>query len=188
MKYMVDINDDNWMMASLFELSLIDNEDDRNRYCAYYEEEYHRLQELYPDISLSYGSSIRELYYLSENAGLEHQSTYLFPGDTVFFYPKMEVLVAHKQYTCYVSGAVIQPGSEYIRYKAFLYNKTKEKSYVTFEFITEFGCTFSFPTTLEEFEILCSRLEHAYELGLESEYQIESSIKGPLVRMLRRRK
>lgn len=188
MKYKVDINDDNWMMASLFELSLIDKEDDKSRYLDYYEEEYHRIQELYPDATFPYGASIRELYYLSENIGLEHQSTYLFPGDTVFFYPQMEVLVAHKQYTCYVSGAIIQPGSEYIRYKAFLYNKTKGKSYVTFELITELGCDFAFPTTLEEFETLCSRFEYAYELGFESEYQIENFIKGPLVRSLGKRK
>ena len=44
----------------------------------------------------------------------KNKSTYLFPGDTVYFYPVIKILKAHKMHTCALSGALIYPGSEYI--------------------------------------------------------------------------
>ena len=125
---------------------------------------------------------------LFSDQSLENESTYLFPGDKVYFYPVVEVLKARKMHTCYVSGALIYPGSEYMRYKAFLYNKSRNKSYVTPSIDLDVGTNFVCPLTLEDFEEFCSKLDHSYELDLEVEYNILTSLHSPFVRSLRKHK
>ena len=180
MKY--EVNDENWTIFNRYELL------DYPKYLVMYDNEYDKLCSLYPDVDLPYGKSIGELYFIVENQSLENESTYLFPGDKVYFYPVVEVLKARKMHTCYVSGALIYPGSEYMRYKAFLYNKSKHKSYVTPSIDLEVGTDFVCPLTLEDFEEFCSRLDHSYELNLETEYNILTSLHSPLVRSLRKHK
>ena len=75
-----------------------------------------------------------------------------------------------------------------MRYKAFLYNKSRNKSYVTPSIDLEVGTDFVCPLTLEDFEEFCSRLDRSYELNLETEYNILTSLHSPLVRSLRKHK
>ena len=92
MKY--DINDENWTMFNRYELS------GYPKYLVMYDREYDKLCSLYPDIDLPYGKSISELYYILEYSESANESTYLFPGDKVYFYPMVEVLKARKMHTC----------------------------------------------------------------------------------------
>ncbi len=179
----MNIDDCNWDLCSFFELSDIGDAKIRDKYVSFYYREFKRLEELYPTDELQFGLSISELYHSLEEID-EPVSTYLFPKDTVFFYPKVEVLVAKKMHTCHISGAVIPVGCEYISYHAFLYNQSKHQAYVTPNLVMEVGSLFSLPMTLEEFEALCYRVYHAYELNLEDEYNLECSLNCPLVRKL----
>ena len=178
MKY--DMNDDDWTIYNRYELAF------NSKYLRLYDDEYKKLCSLYPNCRLTYGKSINELYLIAENQSLENESTYLFPGDDVSFYPIVEVLKARKIHTCFVSGALIYPGSEYIRYKAFLYNKTNGNSYVTPSIDLEVGCDFSLPLTLEDFVLFCLKLNCSYEQDLEVGYNILSSLHSPLIRSLRK--
>lgn len=184
MKYREDINDTNWFIYTYYELNNIEDENIRDKYIEMYRDEFYKLCKLYLDYNFEFGKAISEYYYLLEDEKRKNESTYLFPRDTIYFYPKINVKIARKKHACFISGALIFPGSEYISYKAFLYDKTKDKSFVTPEIITEVGADFSFPLTLEEFEIFLYRIDNSYNLGLEKEYSIQSSLKTLLVRSL----
>lgn len=177
---MKNINSDNWTMFKRYELD--------SPYLDLYDQEFEHLCSLYPDLDFKYGYSIDELYYIGESMSAKNKSTYLFPGDTVYFYPVIKILKAHKMHTCALSGALIYPGSEYIQYKAFLYNKTKHKSYIMSHFDIEAGANFSFPMTLEVFEFFYYRLNASYDCSLETEYNILTAIHEPLIRTLRKNK
>ena len=83
MKY--EVNDENWTIFNRYELL------DYPKYLMIYDNEYDKLCSLYPDIDFLYGKSISELYFIVENQSLENESTYLFPGDKVYFYPVVEI-------------------------------------------------------------------------------------------------
>lgn len=185
MKY--EINELNWESCSYFELNGIEDESVRESFVKAYDKEYSELQKMYPSIDFKFGLSISDLYCSLEEEDT-FVSTYLFPGDIVYFYPKVEVLVAKTPHTCNISGAIIMPGDEYIVYKAFIYNKSKHESFITPNIVLEVGSAYSLPTTLEEFEDFCFRVNHSYEMDLESEYNLETSLKYPLVRKLNKRK
>ena len=184
---MMDSQEFDWESCSYFELSEIEDESVRERLIKAYDKEYSKLQKMYPSIEFKFGLSISSLYYSLEEEN-DFVSTYLFPGDVVYFYPKIEVLTAKISHTCSLSGAVIMPGSEYIVYKAFLYNKSKNESFITPTIVLEIGDAYPLPTTLEEFESFCYRVDHSYEMDLEDEYNLESSLKYPLVRKLNKYK
>ena len=177
-----NIDDFNWGSFTYQELACFP------KYLAMYDQEFEKLETFGYDMSIYYGRSIDELYYILEELENKDKSTYLFPGDTVYFYPFMEVVKASRKHTCYASGAEIYPGSEYVSYKAFLYNKTKHQSYVTPTMDFEVGSFFECPKTLEEFELFCSRLDVSYESSFDVEYNILTSLHGPILRILTRHK
>ena len=184
MKY--EINEFNWDSYSYFELSSIEDERVREGFIKAYNKEYNELQKMHSSIKFPFGVSILEIYHLLEE-DTSCISTYLFPGDTVYFYPKTEILTAKIPHTCCISGAIIMPGSEYMIYKAFIYNKSKHESFITPNIILEIGCAYHLPSTLEEFEDFTFRIDHSYEMELENEYNLESSLKYPLIRKLNKR-
>lgn len=174
------INDENWYEYPYRKLF--------GKYRLLYNEEYQRLQEEYVKYNLDYGRPIVELYDLALEAEQACVSRVLFPGDIVYFYPMVMVNKARKVHTCAISGAIIMPGSEYMVYKCFLYNKTKRLSYVTSGISMEIGADFYLPLSLEDFELFYERVQNSYEERLEVEYNIKTSLSSPLVRSLRKNK
>ncbi len=130
----------------------------------------------YEEILAISDSEMRE-YYLSlyDEKYKINRSNYLFYRDYLTYYPMLVVKKAKKKYTDAIGGGVIFPSSEYQFFKAFLYNHTRNCSYVSNIIRAEINSNYSFPTTLEQFENFCYRLDHAYELGLEEEYSIMST-------------
>ncbi len=181
-------NEIDWTIYPYYELCNIENIALRAKYLMAYQEEYAKICELYPNAELPFGKSISEYYYLLEEQVKTNESTYIFPGNIVCFYPALNIKVAKKDCTCFISGAVIKQGSEYLSYKAFLYNKTLKKSFVTQEIKAELGIDYSFPLTLEDFELFYYRLSNSYTLNLIAEYNIESMLKSPYIRCLRKHK
>ena len=179
-----EVNDDNWDMCTYDVLAAISNESVREKYLRLYVREFKVLMDSYPECSFEYGLSICDNYHMIEETD-ESISEYLFPGDSVRYYPIYKEVVAAKEHTCMISGAKIMPGDEYAIFKVFLYNKTKHISCVSPVITLERGSGFSFPSSLQEFELFCYQVEHSYEMGLEEEYNIASSLNQPLVRKLR---
>lgn len=92
-----------------------------------------------------------------------HTSYYLFPNDICFFYPKVEESVATKEFTCYLSGAIIKPGEQYYCYRPLLENISQNKVYtVKTNIIASIGYYDLFPSTLFEFEEWCQKLDQNY--------------------------
>ncbi len=87
-------------------------------------------------------------------------SYHLFPNDEVYYYTIVKEKKCYKQKTCVYSGARIYKDSNYYSFKVFLYNKTRNQTFVTKEFPLEINSGFEIPSTLHDFENLLILLEN----------------------------
>lgn len=167
----------------------IENPNLRDILIKMYEAEASKILASYPGLEdyFDYSKSIEYNYENLEMLYNESISEYLFPKDKVLYYPIVEEFKAKVEHTCAVSGAIITPGSYYEQFKAFLYNTTKNESYVSKKIRYEWGSDFKVPTTLHEFENFYWSLEHAYELNLDESYNIQANIRGMSLQRLKRR-
>lgn len=154
-----------------------------------YKKEKANLLNCYPDL-IGYFDTSKSLeynYHLLEELQSSSTSKYLFPGDKVLYYSIVEEFKARKEYMCGITGAIINVGSSYNQFKAFLYNKSQKVSYISNKIRYEIG-SFDAPDSLHEFENFYYRVSNSYDLNLEEEYNIQTNIKGLHLRRLNNQK
>lgn len=170
------ITEVNYREYSFREIYLLTSSNSRDKIINLYKRDINTLLEVYPsyeNIILSQ-NSLDSIIFALENALGESKSTYINPGETINYYPILTEHRAKAPKTCMISASIINAGSYYYSFKAFLYNPSNKQCYVTSPIIFEIGSDFKVPMTLSEFEQLCYKIQNSYSLELEEEYNIET--------------
>ncbi len=156
------INLENYYLYSLYEINSIKDPVLKEEILTKYDEIMTTMLIGNEDF-LYYGMSISSAYNHLENYKEANTSIYLFPGDTLLYYPKISEVKASKNYTCLMSGATIKEGSNHIVFKVAIFNKSNNIFYITKELRFENHLNFDVPKTLIEFENLILDIESSVE-------------------------
>lgn len=146
---------------------------------------------LVKDVPKSIYNASRKLGHMLELAELEKESLisdYVFPGREIIYYPNVRRVVSKCSYTCPVSGMICSKGTETVLYKPFIYIPKENLSYVLEKAIrAHYYHEDFFPRTIKEFDDFMYKIEHSYELNLETYYSFYTMVGDLKLRKLKRR-
>jgi hypothetical protein len=112
---------------------------------------------------IKYNNSIIDLENKIQNEKLINTSTYLFPGDIVYFYSLVREYKANSSIICDISGSVIQKGSYYVYYRPRINDITTREHYILDKSLKiETSYRHLLPKNIMEFEEWVRKLNGSY--------------------------